>query len=105
MNTLCAAALAAALLTPEQTLDRRAVGELAVSPDGSRVAFTVTDPVHGTARARSIWLLDVSTGRVRRLTFSGKSDSSPRWSPDGRSIARTGSASSAGPPTARASRC
>jgi len=87
MNTLCAAALAAALLTPEQTLDRRAVGELAVSPDGSRVAFTVTDPVHGTARARSIWLLDVSTGRVRRLTFSGKSDSSPRWSPDGRSIA------------------
>lgn len=87
MNSLWTAVLAAALLTPEQTLDRRAIGELALSPDGTRVAFTVTEPVHGATRARSIWVLDVGNGRARQLTFSGRSDSSPRWSPDGRSIA------------------
>ncbi|HZR26846.1 MAG TPA: S9 family peptidase [Vicinamibacterales bacterium] len=79
--------LDAAALTPEQTLDRRSIGELEASPDGSRVVFTVTEPVTGTSRARAIWLLDVAAGRARQLTFSGKSDSSPRWAPDGSAIA------------------
>ena len=87
MNLLCVAALASSLLTPEQTLDRRSIAEIAFSPDGTRLAFTVSEPVRGTSRARSIWLLDVVSGRVRQITFSGKSDSSPRWSPDGRAIA------------------
>jgi len=87
--SLTAAALAAEPLTPEQTLNRRAIGDLEFSPDGSRLAFTVTEPVKGTARARAIWLLDVADGRLRQLTFSGKSDGSPRWSPDGSSIAFT----------------
>jgi dipeptidyl aminopeptidase/acylaminoacyl peptidase len=78
---------ARALLTPEQTLDRRAVGDLEFSPDGSRLVFTVTEPVKGAARARALWMLDVPSGELRQLTFSGKSDSSPRWSPDGASIA------------------
>ena len=74
-------------LTPEQTLDRRGVGELDLSPDGARLLFTVTEPVKGTARQRNIWMLDVPGGTVRQLTFSAKSDSAPRWAPDGRSIA------------------
>src|SRR5689334_20637169 len=84
-----AATLAAAdgPLTPEQTLDRRTIADLEFSPDGSRLVFTVADPVKAAERARSIWLLDVASGRVRQLTFSGKSDSSPRWAPDGSAIA------------------
>ena len=86
-----AAAAAQTPLTPEQTLDRRSIGErsegLAFSPDGSRVVFTVADPVKGTARARAIWMLDVASGAARPLTFSGRNDASPRWAPDGRSIA------------------
>jgi dipeptidyl aminopeptidase/acylaminoacyl peptidase len=83
---------AQAALTPEQTLDRRTIGDraaddLSFSPDGSRVTFTVAEPVKGSSRARAIWMLDVASGRLRQLTFSGKSDSSPRWSPDGASIA------------------
>jgi dipeptidyl aminopeptidase/acylaminoacyl peptidase len=74
-------------LTPDQTLDRRGVGELDLSPDGARLLFTVTEPVKGTARQRNIWVLDVANGTVRQLTFSAKSDSAPRWAPDGRSIA------------------
>ncbi|HMB80530.1 MAG TPA: hypothetical protein VKI43_10715, partial [Vicinamibacterales bacterium] len=74
-------------LTPAQTLERRSIGELELSPDGTRLAFTVTEPVKGAARQRNIWLLDVASARIRQLTFSAKSDSSPRWAPDGRSIA------------------
>ena len=89
---MAAAAVAAqTLLSPEQTLDRRSIGErsegLAFSPDGSRVVFTVADPVKGTVRPRAIWMLDVATGTPRPLTFSGRNDSSPRWAPDGQSIA------------------
>jgi len=78
-----------ATLSPEQTLDRRTIGELEFSPDGSRLAFTVAEPVKGTARARAIWLFDVAGGGLRQLTFSGKNDSSPRWKPDGSAIAFT----------------
>jgi dipeptidyl aminopeptidase/acylaminoacyl peptidase len=79
-------------LTPEQALDRRAVGDrassdLGFSPDGSRLVFTVAEPIKGTARARALWLLDVASGQLRQLTFSGKNDTAPRWSPDGTSIA------------------
>jgi dipeptidyl aminopeptidase/acylaminoacyl peptidase len=82
-------AVAAAPLTPEQTLDRRSIGDVEFSPDGSRLVFTVTDPPKGSSRARALWLMDVASGQVRQLTFSGKSDGSPRWSPDGMSIAFT----------------
>jgi dipeptidyl aminopeptidase/acylaminoacyl peptidase len=85
---LAGAVLAAqpAPLTPELALDRHGIGDVEFSPDGTRVVFTVTDPVKGTARQRNIWLLDVPGGAVRQLTFSAKSDGSPRWAPDGRSI-------------------
>jgi dipeptidyl aminopeptidase/acylaminoacyl peptidase len=82
-----AATGSAAPLTPEQALNRRTIGELAFSPDGTRLVFTVTEPPKGTARARAVWMLDVASGQPRQLTFSGKSDSSPRWSPDGSAIA------------------
>src|SRR5205823_2030983 len=36
-----------------------------------------------------LWLLDLAERRLRPLTFSGKSDGSLRWSPDGSSIAFT----------------
>jgi dipeptidyl aminopeptidase/acylaminoacyl peptidase len=88
---LATAVVAAQVLTPGQTLDRRAIGErgagVAFSPDGARVVFTVADPVNGTARARAIWMYDLASGQSRQLTFAGKNDSSPQWSPDGTAIA------------------
>ena len=85
--TVALAVAAPEPLTPEQTLDRRAIGELEFSRDGSRLVFTVTDPPKGNARAKALWLLDVASGRLRQLTFSGKSDGSPHWSPDGSALA------------------
>lgn len=50
------------------------------SPNGRAIAF-----VRGSARASSIWLLDLRDGRVRRLTHGGV-DVAPAWSPDGKAL-------------------
>jgi dipeptidyl aminopeptidase/acylaminoacyl peptidase len=64
------------------------VSDPKLSPDGKWVAYTVTTPSlkdnRGFAR---IWLVDVATGRSRQLTQGPGSDFSPRWSPDGQTLA------------------
>jgi dipeptidyl aminopeptidase/acylaminoacyl peptidase len=65
------------------------VGDPRVSPDGSLVAFVVTRAVEETNDYTSaIWLVP-SDGSAppRRLTSGAKRDNSPRWSPDGASLA------------------
>jgi dipeptidyl aminopeptidase/acylaminoacyl peptidase len=74
-------------LNPEKFLELRNVQDPQFSPDGSRVAFVVSDPLTGEKRERHIWLYDKSSNAVRQLTFSEKSESSPRWSPDGTKLA------------------
>jgi dipeptidyl aminopeptidase/acylaminoacyl peptidase len=81
------AATSFAQLKPEQTLNRRPISELRFSPDGSRLAFTVSEPPKGTTRSRHIWILEVATREVRQFTNSAKSEFAPRWSPDGRRFA------------------
>ncbi|HEY2462378.1 MAG TPA: S9 family peptidase [Candidatus Acidoferrum sp.] len=74
-------------LTPEEALTLRAISELHFSPDGMRLAFVLTEAPRGTTRARHIWLYEQSSGAVRQITFSAKTESSPRWSPDGKQLA------------------
>ncbi|MGH9866112.1 MAG: TolB family protein, partial [Candidatus Acidiferrales bacterium] len=74
-------------LTPEQALNLRRISDLRFSPDGARLAFTVSEPPKGTDNPRHIWIMDVATHQVRQYTFSAKSDDSPRWSPDGKFLA------------------
>jgi dipeptidyl aminopeptidase/acylaminoacyl peptidase len=75
------------VLTPEQTLGVRSISDLRVSPDGSRIAFVVSEPPKATDRNRDLWLVTIATKEVRRLTFTDTAESSPRWSPDGRTLA------------------
>jgi dipeptidyl aminopeptidase/acylaminoacyl peptidase len=75
------------LLTPEASLNLRSISDLQYSPDGARLAFVVTEPAKGTGRARHIWVHDKQTSGVRQFTFSAKSESAPRWSPDGKQLA------------------
>ncbi|HLZ91970.1 MAG TPA: hypothetical protein VKQ28_09665, partial [Candidatus Acidoferrum sp.] len=78
------------MLTVEAALNLRAVGDLQFSGDpwvssrasGGRLAFVVTEPAKGTGRLRHIWVYDKASGVARQFTFSGKSESSPRWSPE-----------------------
>ncbi len=48
------------------------------SPDGRRVALTITS---GTSS--DIWLGDVGSGTLKRLTSGGTVNERPEWSPDG----------------------
>lgn len=74
-------------LTPEASLNLRSISDLQFSPDGSRVAFVVTEPPKAERRARHIWLYETKSNVVRQVTFSAKDESSPRWSPDGKQLA------------------
>ena len=57
----------------------------AMSPDGRRVAMTVTRPVEATNKRHSeIWVVDVAGGEPQRWTSPGTESSNPRWSADGR---------------------
>jgi dipeptidyl aminopeptidase/acylaminoacyl peptidase len=57
-------------------------------PEGGRIAFVVSRMDADSNRyRRSVWMADVESGDVRRLTFGAENDHSPRWSPDGQWLA------------------
>jgi dipeptidyl aminopeptidase/acylaminoacyl peptidase len=76
-----------AQLTPEEALKTRRITDLNFSPDGSRLACVVSEFPKGPTPESHIWMLDVPTGEFRQFTFSPKSESSPRWAPDGKTLA------------------
>jgi len=49
------------LLTPEASLSLRSISDLQFSPDGSRLAFVVSEPPKGERRARHIWIYNQQT--------------------------------------------
>ena len=66
----------------------KAVGRVALSPDGAQVAFEVKR--FDLAENRNfvqLMLADVATGAVRPLTRGRHGDTRPAWSPDGRRLA------------------
>jgi len=74
-------------LTPEASLNLRSISDLQFSPDGSQLVFVVTEPPKGEERKRHIWIFDNKTSGLRQFTISPKSESSPRWSPNGKQLA------------------
>ncbi len=78
------------LLTAEASLNLRSVADLQFSPDGGRLAFVVTEPAKGAGRLRHIWIYERVSGASRQFTFSAKSESAPRWSPDPSASLRAG---------------
>lgn len=66
------------------TLPDKDIWGAAVSPDGKRVAVRVNS---GTGRASDIYVANIDGTHVRRVTHSGRHDTQPAWSPDGKRIA------------------
>jgi len=63
------------------------VAEPQISPDGKWVAYTLATPdMEGNRNASNIWLVSAAGGAPTQLTQSGH-DSSPIWSPDGKTLA------------------
>src|SRR5579859_1302374 len=75
-------------LTPGDFWALRFITEIRLSPDGGLLAYVLRSSDREANETRSaIWLLDTATGQSRRLTSGEKRDTSPRWSPDGRTLA------------------
>jgi dipeptidyl aminopeptidase/acylaminoacyl peptidase len=75
----------------------RAVGGVALSPDGQRVLYAVSGWEHPNARGDTalgdrherrshVWMVPYAGGTARQLTFGERGESQPSWSPDGATI-------------------
>jgi dipeptidyl aminopeptidase/acylaminoacyl peptidase len=75
---------------PELQLKVKAVGAPRVSPDGSRVVYTINEAVMTPDKSEfvtQIWMANIATKQNIQLTFGDKTSTNPKWSPDGKWIA------------------
>src|SRR5689334_19205886 len=92
--TLIACILASGLYAQKQPFDVAAMLKIArisepqLSPDGTRVAFTVqTVEVDQNTKPKQIWVVPADGGPTLQITHDGSVNERPRWSPDSRQIA------------------
>ena len=87
---LFVSAVSAQTWDPEMQLKVKAVGAPRVSPDGSRVVYTVNEAVMTPDKSEfvtQIWMANIATKQNIQLTFGDKTSTNPKWSPDGKWIA------------------
>ena len=86
-------------------MELKNVGGVALSPDGSKIAYAVSAWEHPSAHPSAdstkpdtargdkhemrshIWMIPAAGGTPRQMTFSEQGENAPQWSPDGRSLA------------------
>ena len=87
-------AAGADVITFDSFISMGRVSDPQVSPDGRRVVFVVSwQDLDANGGNSDLYIVPISGGDVRRLTERPGSDTQPRFSPDGRSIAFTSSRS------------
>jgi WD40-like Beta Propeller Repeat len=79
-------------IIPEDVLSIRELDELKISTDGKRIAFVVTEPNDlkkpREPRPSNLWLVPSDGSAAPRSVIPGLNNvSSPRWSPDGKTLA------------------
>jgi Tol biopolymer transport system component len=72
-------------LSPVEALNYERVGDLHFSPDGRKLAYiALSYPKDWLPR---VCIVDISSGAPREITPANKSERSPEWSPDGKTLA------------------
>ncbi|MEX0785880.1 MAG: S9 family peptidase [Dehalococcoidia bacterium] len=75
-------------IKPEDVYLLKQAGDVQVSPDGKRVAYTVSWSDKESDQGRmSVYVAPLKGGGAAQRFTQGKHDHSPRWSPDGRYLA------------------
>jgi dipeptidyl aminopeptidase/acylaminoacyl peptidase len=75
-------------ITAEDLLKFTFIGDPQLQPGGNSVVYTQTTIDEESKEYRSrIWSVSLEDGEARPYTGGPKSDSSPRWSPDGKRLA------------------
>ncbi|MFN8621087.1 MAG: S9 family peptidase [Chloroflexota bacterium] len=75
--------------SPDDLYPLRLPTDVRLSPDGTRVVFSLQESAPGKDAYRSsLWLVPADgSAAPRRLTLGARRDTCPRWSPDGTTIA------------------
>jgi len=75
-------------LSIAQALSKFSFRNLLFSPDGSKAVVVVSQSgLDESLPASHIWMVDIASKSIRQFTGSQKSESSPKWSPDGKMLA------------------
>lgn len=75
-------------VTIDDLMRIKTVTDAEISPDGSRILYVVSVPnVEKNEHNSDIWLVSAAGGEPVQVTNSPKMDQSPRWSPDGKTVA------------------
>jgi len=85
-------------ITPNDLWALGRVRGAAISPDGVRVAYTVTRyDVEANRGNSDIWAVPLAGGEAIQMTSSPGADASPAWSPDGKWLAFVSTRGGSGP--------
>ena len=74
-------------ITAEDLYNLQMLSDVRISPDGGHVAYRLQRVDKKTEKKYgNLWIVPTGGGEPRQFTFGDQSDSSPRWSPDGRTV-------------------